>query len=229
MRRIIAALIAVGVILVGATSLFAAGPELRRDRDKVQDRIETLTMWKLIEALDLDQPTADKLLEIRHKFLSQRKSLQKGLSEDFQALRKQLSDSSKPADEKELARLLEDIREKRKELQGLREQQYEDVSKVLTVRQRAQLVLFFKDFRKELRSLLRPPKPRVACPRKAWDRPRGGLGSPDKGMGLPRGAAGLGEKGSRPPRLAPGPPEKGTKPPPDPPGRPPRLDEAEGQ
>ncbi len=115
MGRIIAVLVAVGVILVGTASLSAAGPEQKWDKDKVQDRIETLTTWKLIEALDLDQPTADKLLEVRHKFLSQRKSLQKGLSKDFQALRKQLSDSSKPSDEQELARLLQDIREKRKE------------------------------------------------------------------------------------------------------------------
>ena len=217
MRRTIAALIAVGMLLVGASSLFATDPEQKRDRDKVQDRIETLTMWKAIEALDLDQPTADKLLEIRHNFLAQRKPLEKGLSQDFQAIRKQLSDSSKTADENELGRLLADVREKRKELQRLREQQYEDVSKVLTVRQRAQLVLFFKDFRQELRSLLRPPPAPSGVPDKGMGPPPGGLGSPDKGMGLPRGAAGRGEKASRPPGLAPGPPEKEMKAAPDPP------------
>ena len=217
MRRTIAALIAVGMLLVGASSLFATDPEQKRDRDKVQDRIETLTMWKAIEALDLDQPTADKLLEIRHNFLAQRKSLQNGLSQDFQAIRKQLSDSSKTADEKELGRLLADVREKRQELQRLREQQYEDVSKVLTIRQRAQLVLFFKDFRKELRSLLRPPQAPGGVPEKGMGPPPGGLGSPNKGMGLPRGAAGRGEKASRPPGLAPGPPEKEMKAAPDPP------------
>ena len=213
MRRTIAALIAVGVLLVGASSLFATDSEQKRDKDKVQDRIETLTMWKLIEALDLDQPTANKLLEIRHKFVSQRKSLQKGLSEDFQALRRQLSDASKPADENELGRLLEDVREKRKELQGLREQQYEDVSKVLTVRQRAQLVLFFKEFRKSYGPCSGRHKRRVACPRKAWD--------------STAGAAGPGEKAGRPPRLAPGPPEKGMKAAPDPPVPPRHWDEGE--
>jgi Spy/CpxP family protein refolding chaperone len=217
MRKTIAALIAVGVLLVGVSSLFATDPEEKRDRDKVQDRIETLTMWKLIEALDLDQPTADKLLEIRHKFLAQRKSLQKGLSQDFQAIRKQLTDSSKTMDEKELGRLLADVREKRQELQRLREQQYEDVSKVLTVRQRAQLVLFFKDFRQELRSLLRPPPPPSGVPEKGMGPLPGGLGSPNKGMGFPRGAAGPGEKASRPPGLVPSSPEKGMKGAPDPP------------
>jgi Spy/CpxP family protein refolding chaperone len=227
MRKTIAALIAVGMLLVGASSLFATDPEQRRDRDKVQDRIETLTMWKLIEALDLDQPTADKLLEIRHKFLGQRKSLQKGLSQDFQAIRKQLSDSSKTADEKELGRLLADVREKRQELQRLREQQYEDVSKVLTVRQRAQLVLFFKDFRQELRSLLRPPQAPGGVPEKGMGPPPGGVGSPNKGMGRPRGAAGRGEKASRPTDLTPGPPEKGMKAAPDSPIPPRHWEEGE--
>ncbi len=165
---------------------FAAGPEQKWDRDKVQDRIETLTMWKLIEHLDLDQATADNLLEIHHKFLSQRKSLRKGLSEDFQALRKQLSDSSKPEDEKELARLLLDIREKRKELQGLREQHYDAVSKVLTLRQMAQLVLFSKDFHRELRFLLRPSQTPGDMPEKGIGPPRSDLGPPDGGTGLPR-------------------------------------------
>ncbi len=227
MRKTIAALIAVGMLLVGASSLFATDPEQRRDRDKVQDRIETLTMWKLIEALDLDQPTADKLLEIRHRFLVQRKSLEKGLSEDFQAIRKQLTDSSKTADEKELSRLLADVREKRQELQRLREQQYEDVSKVLTIRQRAQLVLFFKDFRKELRSLLRPPQAPGGVPEKGMGPPPGGLGSPNKGMGRPRGTAGRGEKASRPTDLTPGPSEKGMKTAPDPPVPPRHWDEGE--
>jgi Spy/CpxP family protein refolding chaperone len=217
MRRTIAALIAVGVLLVGATSLFATDPEQEKYRDKVRDRIETLTMWKLIEALDLDQPTADKLLEIRHRFLAQRKSLQKGLSEDFRAIRKQLSDSSKTADETELGRLLADIREKRQELQRLREQQYEDVSKVLTVRQRAQLVLFFKDFRHELRSSLRPPQAPGGVPEKGMGAPPAGSGLPNKGMGLRRGATGRGEKAGPPPGLTPGPPEKGMNAAPDPP------------
>jgi|GEM_PF-1853575 len=167
-------------------SPFAAGLEQKWDRDKVQDRIETLALWKLIEYLDLDQATADKLLEIHHKFLSQRKSLQKGLSEDFQALRKELSDSSKPEDEKELARLLLDTREKRKELQGLREQQYDAVSKVLTLRQMAQLVLFSKDFHRELRSLLRPSQAPGGMPEKGMGPPSSGQGPPDKGTtGLP--------------------------------------------
>jgi Spy/CpxP family protein refolding chaperone len=227
MCRIISVILAVGMTLVGAISLFAAGPESKGDRDKVQDRMETLAMWRMIEALDLDQPTANKLLAIRHSFLSQRKSLQRGLSEDFQGLRKQLSDTSKPADEQELTRLLQDIRDKRKELQGLRDQQYDAVSKVLTVRQRAQLVLFFKDFHKEVRSLLRSPQAPGGVPEKGMERPHAGMSLPAKKMGLPPGAAGLSEKAGKSPRLAPGQAEKGMDPGSGPHDPPSRLDEGE--
>jgi Spy/CpxP family protein refolding chaperone len=207
MCRIITVMFTVGLILAGSTTRFAAGSEFKGYSDKVQNRIETLAMWRLIETLDLDQPTADKLLGIRHKFLIQRKSLQKGLSEDFQALRKQLSEPSKPADDQELTRLLQDIHEKRKGLQALREQQYDAVSKVLTVRQRAQLVLFFKDFHRELRSFLRIPPPPGSGPEKGMERPRAGMGPLNKKMAPPPGTAGLGEKFGQPPGLAPRPPE----------------------
>jgi hypothetical protein len=207
MCRIITVLFAVGIILAGSSSRFAVGSEFKGYSDKVQNRIETLAMWRLIETLDLDQPIADKLLAIRHKFLIQRKLLQKGLSEDFQGLRKQLSDTSKPADEQELTRLLQDIHNKRRELQALREQQYEAVSKVLTVRQRAQLVLFFKDFHKELRSLLRLPPPAGGGPQNGMERPRGGMGPPNKRMGLTPGTAGPGDKAGGPPRIVPRPSE----------------------
>jgi Spy/CpxP family protein refolding chaperone len=208
MCRIFTVLFAVGIILAGSSSRFAVGSEFKGYGDKAQDRIETLAMWRLIETLDLDQPTADKLLAIRHKFLIERKSLKEGIAEDFQGLRKQLSDSSKPADEQELTRLLKDIHDKRRELQALRGQQYKDVSKVLTVRQQAQLVLFFKDFHKELRSLLRlPPPPGGMMPDRGMERPRGGMGPPNRRMGLPPGSAGPGDKAGGPPRMVPRPSE----------------------
>ncbi len=185
MFRIIAAFIAAGAILVAATTLFSREPEVMKDKDKAQDRMEILTMWKMIEALDLDQATADKILAIRHKFLSQRKLLRKDLSEDFRALRKQLNHTPKSSDDEELARILHDIRSKREQLEGLRFQQYDDVSKVLTVRQRARLVLFFRDFHKQLHSLLHPSR----CP----------SGTPEKDMGPTPKSAQPPEKGAMPP------------------------------
>ena len=55
-----------------------------------------------------------------------------------------------------MAKVLGRIRDKRLRIKGLFDEQYNEVSKVLSVRQRAQLVLFLKDFHKEIRSILRP-------------------------------------------------------------------------
>jgi Spy/CpxP family protein refolding chaperone len=121
--------------------------------DKAHERLEIITMWKMMEALDLDKATADKILEIRHKFLAQRKALKARVTKDIMALKQRLAQTTAP-DDPELAQLVADIRANRKKLMQLREEQYEEVSKVLTVRQQAELVIFLKEFRKELRHLL---------------------------------------------------------------------------
>jgi Spy/CpxP family protein refolding chaperone len=153
--RVVAAVL-VALILVGAGGLSYAEPPGKPDKgDRAQERIEIITMWKMMEALDLDKATADKILEIRHKFLAKRKELHAGLTQDMKALKQRLPQTTAP-DDKELARLLADIRDKRKKLMDLRDQQYEEVSKVLTIRQQAELVIFLKDLRRELQPVLRP-------------------------------------------------------------------------
>ena len=51
--------------------------ERERKNGKFEERLELLTMWKMMEALNLDKPTAEKIMEIRHKFVGQRKALQR--------------------------------------------------------------------------------------------------------------------------------------------------------
>ena len=130
-----------------------------RPAEKFRERIETLTMWRMMQALDLDDEAAEKILEIRRKYLAKRKGLRTSLAEDFRKLRAYLDDSEKKTDDKKLATIIEGIRTKRKEFQSLREQQFDDVAKVLPVRKQAELVLFMKDFRKEIRSMIRDSMP----------------------------------------------------------------------
>jgi Spy/CpxP family protein refolding chaperone len=113
-------------------------------------------MWKMMEALNLDKPTAEKIMEIRHKFVDQRKALQREIGDDFRTLRQLLRDTAGTTSDDELTKVLTRIHDKRLRIKGLFDEQYNEVSKVLTVRQRAELVLFLKDFHKEIRSILRP-------------------------------------------------------------------------
>ena len=144
----------------------AVGLERERRDAKFEERLELLTMWKMMEALNLDKPTAEKIMEIRHKFVDQKKALQREIDDDFRTLRQLLGDTAGTTSDDELAKVLTRIRDKRLRIKGLFDEQYKEVSKVLTVRQRAELVLFLKDFHKEIRSILRPS----GFPNKSQDR-----------------------------------------------------------
>jgi hypothetical protein len=134
----------------------AVGLEREQRDAKFEERLELLTMWKMMEALNLDKPTAEKIMEIRHKFVEQRRALQRQIGNDFRTLRQLLRDTAGKTSDDELAKVLSRIRENRLKIKGLFDEQYNEVSKVLTIRQRAELVLFLKDFHKDIRAILRP-------------------------------------------------------------------------
>ncbi|MBI5250887.1 MAG: hypothetical protein HY912_15475 [Desulfomonile tiedjei] len=202
MRRVVVFLVLLASLL--STSMQYARAE-QPDQNKIQDRIEFLTMWKMMEALDLDKSTAEKILEVRKNFLSQRKTLLASLQENFQNLQQTLKDTPRGKEnEKELTGLLTQIREKRKRLETLDDELYEHISQVLSVRQQAELVLFLRDFRREMRALMPPPPPPP-------HRGPGGLPPPfdhgmestfDHGMEppFPRGDSVEGPGGGGPPR-----------------------------
>ena len=85
-----------------------------------------------------------------------KKPLRKELDQDFQKLRLLLKDEKAKTDDKEIGQVLDDVRQKRRQLQSLMDEQFREVAKFLSVRQQAELVLFLKDFHKEIRSMLRP-------------------------------------------------------------------------
>ncbi|HMK34744.1 MAG TPA: hypothetical protein VK463_06740 [Desulfomonilaceae bacterium] len=189
MRSIVAALLA--LILMGVAVNAQADPAGKAEPvDKFQERLETLITWKMMEALDLDRTTADKVLAIRYKFLAQRKELQKGLAQDYATLKRIVNQDS-AVDDKELAQVLADVRDKRKKLRQVWDEQLDEVSTVLSLKQQAQLVLFFNDFRKEFKSLLRKGGPGGGKHMDRNNRPGNHPHSPQRG--LQDSSMGLGE------------------------------------
>ncbi len=168
----------------------AVGWDRERKDAKFEERLELITMWKMMEALNLDKPTAEKIMEIRHKFVEQRKTLQRQIGDDFRTLRQLLQDTAGKTSDDELAKVLSRIRENRLKIKGLFDEQYNEVSKVLTIRQRAELVLFLKDFHKDIRAILQPsgfpnvPLDRRIAPRSTDPRaPRSSSGDQDERLG----------------------------------------------
>jgi gas vesicle protein len=159
-------------------------------------------MWRMMEALDLDKDTSDKIFEIRRSFLSRTKELNRSLDEDFRQLRQLLNESRGSENDKELANLIENIRKTRSQLSNLREEQYNEVSKILPVRKQAELVLFLKEFHNEIRTLIR------RFQRRPGPHAEGRIGPDERPEFLPGGPAG-GAFGGPPgslPRARPSPP-----------------------
>ncbi len=192
MRGILAILLASGFILISGTNLLAYGSF--EGKEKMRERMEILRMWKMMEALDLDQDAANKMMQIRRGFLRKRRELRKDIGQDFDELRKIVKSPAETGEDTKLRTLLDGIRQKRAKLKKLWEEQYDEVSKVLTLRQQAQLIVFLKDFHREFREALRgfrhgPPRGRGRMRHKGPNRPfmdQGGR-QPGRGPGSPQG------------------------------------------
>jgi len=140
--------------------------------EKHGERLEIITMWKMMETLNLDRQTAEKILELRRSINAEKKSIERELEADFDALRKELAKAAGSNDQ-ELNRIIQAIRTKHKQWKDLKDKQYNELTKILTVRQQAQLFVFLKDFAKELREMLRPPgRPPGLGPRMGEGPPR---------------------------------------------------------
>lgn len=141
--------------LIALPALPANADERDRFREKLHDRIETLTMWRMMQALDLDNDTSEKILQVRGKFLAQRKVLQKALHQSYADLKNYLKEEQSKENEKKLEETIKSIRKTRQDLRVVWEQQFDEISKVLPIRKQAELVIFMKDFRNEIKAMLR--------------------------------------------------------------------------
>jgi len=145
------------LVIEGGQAVFSQEPPAQRG--KFQDRIEWMTMWKLMESLELDKPTADKIYEIRRKYLDQKKELVKEINAGVESLKQALQRDPSKVNEALLTEMISSVREKRRKLEGLLDEQFGELATVLSVRQQAKLVVFMKDFQEELRAMFRPPGP----------------------------------------------------------------------
>jgi hypothetical protein len=151
-----------------------------RDFDKAIEHFEMGIMWRMMEALDMDRATAEKVFEVRRRFAAEQKGIFNELSREMEALRAKLQEETAQPDEKKLLGIIKSIRDKRKRLESLRDRQYDEISQVLSVVQQAQLLIFTKEFQDEIRAFIHRPLIPASGP------PRGG-GPPPPPPGLGAG------------------------------------------
>jgi hypothetical protein len=175
MRPVVAAaMLCVLAFCLSGNALSSGHP---KNSDKIREKIEFMKMWKMLDVLNLDKATADKILDIRRKYVARKKRLRRALNEDFRQLRRQLRKTPRGSDNAELKRLIESIRQTRQKMRALWNEQYEEVAKHLSIRQQAELLIFLRDFHREIRSMLRLPAhqlPKAPTNRKDRSRPPAG-------------------------------------------------------
>jgi len=121
--------------------------------EKVRKRVEMVRIWKLTEALELDDKTADRLFPIIRKYDKKKMVLQK---ERFQ-LRRQMRQlkSGSSIGKVDHGKLLESVEKNRSAMYALDEAQRAEMKKVLTSEQMLKYFAFEEKFRREMKQMMR--------------------------------------------------------------------------
>jgi len=152
MRGKVASIVVFMVLLI-VPSIGLAHPDkykgLNKER-KIMERIQTLRMWKLTKALDLDQETAAELFPILNKYDKKRARIEREIREDIKELRKALKED----DTGRIIRLTDEIQDKRNKLCKINRDEMKEVGRVLDLKQQARYILFQQEFRRHIRDIV---------------------------------------------------------------------------
>lgn len=142
-------------------------PPSKEQIEKIRKRVETLKLWKLTKALDLDETTAAKLFPLINKYDKKRFAIEQRMRKDMKKLRKTV-DTANPD---KLAELIRRIEENHRELQAINYEQLEELRGILPVRKVAKFIIFKQDFDREMKKIITEVRKRHA--RKSRDKPMG--------------------------------------------------------
>lgn len=184
MRRILAVLVLAALAvplpaLAGAPSTPRSHPSAQSIAQRkqarwarIEERIKTMRAVALANRLGLDSATALKLNALMQTYDAKRADLRATLRQAMRTLK--LAARQKSPDQKTVDDAVETVLETQSKIAALQEQEARELMDGLTPRQKARLVLFYRDFPREIRRLLRkaerlrprptPPQAKTAGP-----------------------------------------------------------------
>lgn len=121
-------------------------------REEVRKKLETVRMWRLTEALKLDEKTSTQLASFLSSIDEKRRGLIKANREAIKEMRASLN-TGKP-DEGKLKAGIDRIERNQQAIQELRQKEINGVKGMLTTEQQARYLVFQQDFRREIRSMI---------------------------------------------------------------------------
>jgi Spy/CpxP family protein refolding chaperone len=131
-------------------------PPKKERHERIRESIETLRMWKLTKALDLDEATASRLFPLLNRYDKKRYRIEKTVRKDMRDLKRALEDRRMS----ELQEILQRLEDKHRELQRLNDEERAELKKILTPEQQARYVLFQYKFKKDMRRMIEKAKTR---------------------------------------------------------------------
>jgi hypothetical protein len=117
---------------------------------EIRERIDSLRMWKLTKALDLDEKTSAKLFPVLSRFDRKRSELQFALVLDLRELKIALAEKR----DAKIKEALDKLEIHYDGLQELNRQERSELKQMLAPEQQAKYVIFQIDFAKEVRKMI---------------------------------------------------------------------------
>jgi Spy/CpxP family protein refolding chaperone len=147
------------LLLIPAGLVFSQGPPSstderpgrREDREKIRENIETLRVWKLLEALNLTEEQSTKFLPALKEFQTAKKSFEDRRKDLLEELETTLN--AGPNDKK-LTEILTEMENNRKQFLVATDSYLEKAKSILTIEQQAQLFLFEDKFERRIRETI---------------------------------------------------------------------------
>lgn len=171
-KSLLRGLLTIGLVLTGSGLLATAAsaqPPMAGLQSPTREQLAMVRMWRLVSELEIDEAQATRVFPA----YSQHQQAQQELLAQRQHLRKKLRQQLAAAgDDDELLAQMTKIRAVDEEIATLESDFEKRLSKMLSPRQQAQLILFEDTFRSDLRDTVR--------------RMRGGLGTSEGGERSPR-------------------------------------------
>jgi len=132
------------------------GPPPKGKHERIRERIETLRLWKLTKALDLDEVTASRLFPLLNRYDKKRFRIEKAVRKDMGDLKRALEDGNR----NEIQEILQRLEDRHRELQRLNNEEMAEIKKILTPEQQARYVLFQYRFKREMRKMIEKARAR---------------------------------------------------------------------
>lgn len=125
-------------------------PPTKEQMEKVRERIETLKMWKLTKALDLDEKTSAQVFPLLSKYDKKRAEIEHALRNDMKNLRDALKDKRAA----QLKGILDRLEQNHRALQKVNDDERTDLKTILTLEQQARFIIFQQEFDREIRKII---------------------------------------------------------------------------